>query len=429
MGTLAFNNGGNLSFSGSGDRVLNAPNLNFAFTDLNLPSGSLTLQSGGLTFNSTSNGATTIPTGATLNLEGGTLTNNGPLNVSGSFGLFGGTLGGAGAINLTGGVIDMPTTSSVSWTATGPMANSGTLNLSNRTITNPLTNTGTINSGGGLSFSQPFTNQGTFNATAGITTFSGGFNQTAGSLTLNGGNLTGDIAMNGGVLAGTGSITGNVTFGAATLAPGFSPGTINILGNLTLGSASITAIQLWGATPGTGFDVINVSGTASLNGALNASIGNGYVPLVNASHVFLTAGNITGSFTNNIPTGFGLASTSTALDLLNGSVVAPYVAPPSVLPLSAAPLTTPTLQITIDQSINQTVVSVATPTQYIIQDNSLLSGSMIANLPPTGAGVSLDLTTLNAATVTQVNNLINELVYDAKSGGWKDENEIRLVCR
>ena len=65
-GTLAFTNGGLIGFTGTGERTLNNANLNFAFTDLSLPSGSLILRNGGLTFNTTATGSTTIPAGTTL---------------------------------------------------------------------------------------------------------------------------------------------------------------------------------------------------------------------------------------------------------------------------------------------------------------------------------------------------------------------------
>ena len=449
-GTLAFTNGGTFAFGGSGDRVLNAPNVTFAFTDLALPSGSLTLQSGGLTFN----GTTDIPTAVGLYLEGGTLTNNGPLNVSGTLGLYGGTLAGAGEINMTGGTIDLPAGSTVNWTATGPMTNSGTLNLANQTITNPFLNLGTLNSGGGLNFTQLFTNQGTVNANAGTTTFSGGYDQTAGSLNLNGGDLVGNLVLGGGVLGGSGTITGNLSLGAATLAPGYSPGALNIAGDLTLGPASITVIELWGATPGTGFDVINVSGVANLDGALNASVGGGYVPAADASHVFLSAAGINGSFASStLPAGFSLASTATSMNLLNGAAVVPPPVPPATTTTTAPPTTTTvattttptmsTLPAPIDQavatitaSVNLGAVSLDTPVLYAsglgasaasvsgaqgsVAD--LAAGTLPLAQPGGGSG-----TNPTAADLAFLYNLYNLLIYDASTEEWTDEN--CLVCR
>jgi hypothetical protein len=423
-GSLIFDSGGRFIFSGSGDRVLDAPNITFAFTDLSLPDGTLTLRSGGLTFN----GTTDIPAAVGLYLDGGTLTNNGPLNVAGTFGLYGGTLAGAGAINLTGGTIDMPADSTVNWTASGPLTNSGTLNLSERTITNPITNTGIINSGGGLVFSQLFTNQGTVSANAGMTTFSGGLDQTSGSLVLNGGGVTGNLAINGGVLGGSGTISGDVTIGAGTLSPGFSPGSLTITGNLTLGPASTTLIELWGATPASGFDVINVGGIATLNGSLNASIGNGYVPASGASHVFLSAGSVSGSYAaSTLPAGFSLASTGIALDLLNG------LAAPAPAPAPPAPPTMATLPPSVSTVVTEGVVGLAgvdagAPALYAADGTLLaLAGAGAALDAEAAVGSPFDLAALDATTMSRVNTLFTQLIYDANTGEWEDES--RLVCR
>lgn len=328
-GTLSYINGGNFAFSGAGDRVIDNPNLTFAFTDLNLPNGSLTLRNGGLTFN-TAGGTTVIPAGTALNMYGGTITNNGPLNISGDFGLYGGQLAGAGAINMTGGTIDMPANSTVNWTATGPLSNTGTLNLGNRTITNAITNTGTINATGGLVFTQLFTNQGTFNLTGGTTTFSAGYLQTAGTTTFNGGNAAGTMTLNGGSLGGSGTLTGNLINNGGALNVGFSPGTLNIAGNLVLGPSSVINIELGGTTPGSGFDLINVSGTATLDGTLNVLAYGGYTPGAGTNYSFMNFASSSGAFSSsNIPGGWSMtmSSLATYLDLLAAGALPPAVSP------------------------------------------------------------------------------------------------------
>jgi hypothetical protein len=273
-GTLAYINGANFAFSGSGDRVINNPNLTFAFTNLNLPNGSLTLQNGGLTFS----GTTVIPVSTSLKMYGGTTTNNGPLNVSGLFGLYGGTLAGNGAINMTGGTIDMPANSTVNWTATGPMSNTGTLNLANRTITNPITNSGTINAGAGLVFSQLFSNQGTFNLAGNTTTFSGGYSQSSGATQFGGGTLGGNASFTGGTLTGTGTINGTLSLGGAayTLGAGnswTSTGATSILAGASLGMNG-GALNAAGLNIGGAFTYN--SGTLSLSAPLNLNAGGSF---------------------------------------------------------------------------------------------------------------------------------------------------------
>ena len=319
---------GTFAFGGSGDRVLNAPNITYAFTNLTLPDGSLTLRSGGLTFNTTSTNATTIPAGVTLTLEGGTLTNNGPLNVTGTFNITGGTLTGSGALS-----------------------NAGTMSLANQTIANAITNTGTINSGGGLTFSQAFTNAGAFKANAGTTTFSNGYLQNAGSLLLNGGDITGNLTLSGGSLSGGviggsvptgGTITGTVAIDGGSLNPGFSPGHLTIAGNLSLGASSVTQVEIGGTGQGTSYDWIDVTGTAALDGTLNISHVNGYAPTTTTTYSgALTAGTISGAFAtittpaqSNYLVGYNLASAPNSVDLT--AQVSNTAPPPTPSPVIVA---------------------------------------------------------------------------------------------
>ena len=347
-GTLAFTNGGLIGFSGNGDRILDNANLSFSFTNLSLPSGSLRLQSGNLSFNTTAGNSTLLPVGTELTMAGGTLTNNGPLDVSGLFGLYGGTLAGAGAINMTGGTIDLPANSTVNWTATGAMSNSGTLNLSNRTITNAITNNGTINTTGGLVFTQLFTNHGTFNLNSGTTTFSAGFQQNSGSTKLGTGAGTSANAvaggsgfnLAGGTLSGSGNLTGDLNVGNGIVSVGFSPGSLNITGNLNLSAGSTTNIELGGTAPGTGYDTIAVSGTANLAGTLNVTSYGGYVPAAGSSYNFMSFGSSTGAFgSTNLPAGWAMSmnSASTYLQLLMAAAQAAGVSPLQALIQALAP--------------------------------------------------------------------------------------------
>jgi filamentous hemagglutinin family protein len=405
-GTLAYINGALFEFGGNGDRVIDNPNLTFNFTDLDLPSGSLTLRSGALVFDTTpTTGATNIPLATVLNLEGGTLTNNGPLNVSGTFGLYGGTLAGAGAINITGGTIDMPASSTVNWTATGPMTNTGTMTLSNRTISSAITNSGVINSDGALTFTQLFTNQGTFSANAGTTTFVAGLTQGAGTTLLNGGDIVGDVTLNGGVLGGSGVITGNVTLNAGSLAPGFSPGTIDIVGDLFLGAASSTDIELWGTTSGL-YDLITVTGNATLGGTLNVTTGNGYLPAVGDTISFMTYGTNGGSYAaSNLP-----ASTYTTVGL-SGIRIDVGVAPP---PPSPPPASTPA-DVVASESMDMVATTLSDEFidlyfQYVEIDGDGVDGSESAIY---FAGFN--------------NDIYMSLIGSAYNEEWEDET--RLICR
>lgn len=368
----------------------------------------------------------TSSVGGMLSLLEGTYANDGTLNIAGLFNLFGGTFTGAGAININGGMLNVPSDSTVNWVATGPMANSGTMSLANQTITNAITNSGTFNSGGGLTFTQLFTNQGTFNANSGMSTFSNGLLQSAGNLVLGGGNVTGNLTLNGGSLKGAGTMTGNVSLDAATLAPGSSPGTLNITGNLTLSPSSTTAIELWGTTAGL-FDVINVSGSASLAGALNATTGNGYVPGVGHALRFMTFASSTGNFgSTSLPSGMSLSALTTALDLLGPAV-------PSALPTGVSSSVN-----LLDTLLNLGAVSFETPLLYLAGQSSPTASSsgtltqtaeiLLPDLMPQApaAGNSGD-DAPNGSAVASLIPMFDQLVRDAS---FKDTpHDSRLICR
>lgn len=141
-----------------------------------------------------------------------------------------------------------------------------------------------------------------------------GGNQSDGFLNFGGGTL---IAKS--ITAGTGTATFNWTgghlsvgsfdmstipfdlknTGTGTLAPGSaaSPiGVTNIYGNYIQGSAATTAIDIAGDTPGTGNDLVNVSGNANLAGALSLSTLNGFAPSVGQNFLIATYGSRTGTF-------------------------------------------------------------------------------------------------------------------------------------
>ncbi len=84
------------------------------------------------------------------------------------------------------------------------------------------------------------------------------------------GEIDGDVTVNGGTLKGTGTVTGDVTVNTGgTLAPGNSPGVISTSDlNLAAGSASDFEIQdtnSAGATAGTDYDQVNVTGTVTID--------------------------------------------------------------------------------------------------------------------------------------------------------------------
>jgi hypothetical protein len=157
------------------------------------------------------------------------------------------------------------------------------------------------------------------------TTFSGRIQGTEGSLTkvgigtldLTGANTyTGDTIIRGrgvlkvdgsiasntfvyqeATLAGTGVINGNVmTNNSSKVIPGASgvPGVLTVVHNYTQEEFVHLMIQIAGANAGQ-FSVLDVLGTANLNGLLNPVLLNGFVPTVGETFTFLNYGGVNGT--------------------------------------------------------------------------------------------------------------------------------------
>ena len=99
------------------------------------------------------------------------------------------------------------------------------------------------------------------------------------------------------VLAGTINIEGNLTTDGI-ISLGASPGSGLITGNLTLLPGSDMQVEFAGSEPGTGFDFLEVGGTANLDGKLTLSLIDEYVPYTEAEFLFLKAGMVSGSFSD-----------------------------------------------------------------------------------------------------------------------------------
>lgn len=174
-------------------------------------------------------------------------------------------------------------------------------------------NAGTYNKSAGAGASvvnAAFNNSGTLDIASGALNFTASLTQTAGITSLSGGNLGGGITFNftgGALVANNGStITGNLNNAGANVRPGGSPGTLNIAGNYVQGAGGTLEIELGGFTPGTQFDVVAVTGTATLDGTLSVLSFGGFAPGANSSFQVMTYASATGDFANK--TGLNIAT-------------------------------------------------------------------------------------------------------------------------
>jgi hypothetical protein len=152
-----------------------------------------------------------------------------------------------------------------------------------------------------------FENHGTVELASGTLRLGrlGGYKQFVGSTKLVGGGLTSEgslVEILGGAFAGTGTITADVRHARGTVSPG-APGTARSTGILKIAGDYIhlpnatLRMNLKGNTPGTGFDQLQVTSTASLNGGtLDLDTASGYSPGSTTRLKVLAAGTRSGSF-------------------------------------------------------------------------------------------------------------------------------------
>src|SRR5262249_15233122 len=92
---------------------------------------------------------------------------------------------------------------------------------------------------------------------------------------------------------------GNTTNNGALIVAGSSAtGIVTISGNYTQSSSAMLNMEIGGSTAGTGYDQMQISGTATLAGSLNVSLLGGYSPASGTSFSLLTYGSRSGSFSS-----------------------------------------------------------------------------------------------------------------------------------
>ncbi|MBS0624515.1 MAG: hypothetical protein JSS32_00520 [Verrucomicrobia bacterium] len=191
--------------------------------------------------------------------------------------------------------------------------------------TSSFTASGTITGAGALAK----TGSGTLNLT-GTSNYAGGTTVSGGRLNVNGGtsgspNITSNVTVNnGGTFGGNGAVTGAVVVNSGgAITPGTSIGTMTITGNLTLNPGSTTNIEIDPTT----FSIINVSGTAALDGTLNIIASPGAFTTIN--YTVLTAGSLSGAFSGSPVVPSFLSGLYVVYDYVAGTVKLMYPGPTS----------------------------------------------------------------------------------------------------
>jgi hypothetical protein len=276
----------------------------FTFTDANVftNSGILAVGGGGK-FNASTqltnfNSSTSTLTGGTYNLTAtGQLQFN---NQGDSFDI----VTNAAHITLSGvdttkaPIIDQSGANALAGFITNASAGSFTLSADRQFTTGGnLTNAGivTVSKSTGTGTTALLVN-GAYTQTGGTTTVDGKLSTTS-EINVSGGFIYGNAA---GITNGTqGTLVGNLDLTGGTLNPGDGIkkiGDLNITGTYNESGAGILNIDLDGLIANTKFDVLNVSGTATLGGTLNVDAITGFTPTNGETFDILNAGSISGTF-------------------------------------------------------------------------------------------------------------------------------------
>ncbi len=148
----------------------------------------------------------------------------------------------------------------------------------------------------------------------------------------------GDIdVVQGGTIAGTGTFVGSFFNAGGTVKPGHSAGILTIQGDYSQSSDGTLDIELGGQDPGTGYGQLLITGNATLDGTLDVSFLNGFVPSIGETFDIVSAANLTGAFSSvqiDGPVTFDLNYTNGGLELQTLSVPEPATSA-LLLPLAA----------------------------------------------------------------------------------------------
>jgi autotransporter-associated beta strand protein len=196
---------------------------------------------------------------------------------------------------LANGLITSAGSIANTWSAELRLVNGSSKTMTiNTAAGNTLLLSGVINDFSTLKGTPVFkTGEGTL-VLSGANTYTGATTVNAGTLLANNttGSATGSGAVNvsGGMLGGTGSIGGAVNvLSGGTISAGASPGLLSIVGNYTQSGTLLAEIA--GATVGSQYDQIAVTGSATLNpgATIDVSLLDGFQPTQGATFDILTA--------------------------------------------------------------------------------------------------------------------------------------------
>ncbi|QQE12597.1 autotransporter-associated beta strand repeat-containing protein [Planctomycetota bacterium] len=225
--------------------------------------------------------------------SGGTNIEAGTIVVDG-----GNAIGDTGTVTITDGATLQLDADETVGSLAGGGSTGGEVKLQSYTLTvgdaNDTTFDGVISGTGGLVKQ----GDGTLILSNSDNIYTGGTTVNEGILIINGNMASANMNVaNGAMLAGVMSLAGNYN-NAGTISPGNSIGTVTVAGNLTLTDTSIYDMEIEStAGAGVGNDLIDVGGTADVDGTLNIISISGYTPNGGDTFTILEAdGGVSGEF-------------------------------------------------------------------------------------------------------------------------------------
>ena len=95
---------------------------------------------------------------------------------------------------------------------------------------------------------------------------------------------------------GTLNVSGLVFSNNGTVSPGLSSGILNLAGDYTQGPPGSLRIEIGGLTAGVGFDRLDITGNANLDGTLSIGLIGGFIPISGDRFRVISFGSGAGGF-------------------------------------------------------------------------------------------------------------------------------------
>ncbi len=285
LASVTWGGAGTLTVAPSTALVLAASTINSAFVN-----------QGDVTVNGLSNlnGAVTNAAGATLRVQGNGIFSTGTLALANGF-TNNGTIVLTDVTSSYGAVLNVTAGTLVNDTGATVRADTGT--GGSRTLNAHLSNLGTFLVATGSAQTTTINKASVAHQNAGTITVA------SGTLSFTGSGSTFTNAT-GGAIAGAGALNVSAISFAndGAVKPGGPLGTLTFTGAYKQNAPGALHIELGGTTAGTQYDRLAVSGNATLAGALNVTLANGFTPALGDTFTVLTFPSKTGT----IPTLNGL---------------------------------------------------------------------------------------------------------------------------